>query len=137
MDAVQMIFVYILLGLAFGILGSMGIGGGIILIPVLTLFLKMEQHSAQAANLISFLPMAAFALYFHKKNKVLEYRTAFSLMLPGLIGGLAGAFFAKQTEPELLKRLFGAGLALLSLFRFFSGRKKHKKDENSIFLKHE
>lgn len=43
---------------AAGLLGGMGMGGGTILIPALTIFLGVEQHAAQAANLIAFLPMA-------------------------------------------------------------------------------
>ena len=47
-------------------LGGMGMGGGTVLIPALTVILGVEQHVAQATNLIAFLPMALFTLKIHK-----------------------------------------------------------------------
>ena len=49
---------YLLAGFVSGLFGGMGMGGGTVLIPVLTLFFGVEQHIAQATNLIAFLPMA-------------------------------------------------------------------------------
>ena len=51
-----------------GIIGGMGMGGGTLLIPLLTLAAGVEQHLAQAINLMSFVPMSIVALIIHKKN---------------------------------------------------------------------
>ena len=52
----------IIAGLAGGLIGGTGMGGGTLLIPVLTLLCGFSQHAAQATNLISFIPMAAASL---------------------------------------------------------------------------
>ena len=62
---------YLLVGFLSGMLGGMGMGGGTILIPALTIILGVEQHVAQATNLIAFLPMALFSLKSHKDSGLL------------------------------------------------------------------
>ena len=59
---------FILIGLGSGVLGGMGMGGGTALIPLLTIFTSVHQKTAQAINLISFIPMAVVALFLHVKN---------------------------------------------------------------------
>ena len=51
-----------------GLIGGMGMGGGTLLIPLLTLCAGVEQHLAQAINLIAFVPMSIIAVCIHKKN---------------------------------------------------------------------
>ena len=60
-------------GVLGGVLGGMGMGGGTLLIPLLTIFYKVSQHTAQAVNLISFIPMAVVALIIHIKNKLVDF----------------------------------------------------------------
>ena len=57
--------IHLAAGVLAGLLGGMGMGGGTVLIPVLTIFLGVSQHVAQATNVIAFLPMAALALAVH------------------------------------------------------------------------
>ena len=52
----------ILAGLVSGIISGMGIGGGIILIPILTIFLGFDQKVAQGITLLYFIPTAIFSL---------------------------------------------------------------------------
>lgn len=47
----------------------MGMGGGTLLIPALTLLMGIPQRQAQGVNMLSFLPAAAVALYIHKKRE--------------------------------------------------------------------
>ncbi|AEF17473.1 protein of unknown function DUF81 [Thermoanaerobacterium xylanolyticum LX-11] len=69
-----------IIGFLSGIIGGMGIGGGTILIPSLTIFANIEQHMAQSVNLLSFIPTATIALLYHLKQKnvvlniILNYR---------------------------------------------------------------
>ena len=65
-------FALIISGILSGILGGMGMGGGTILIPVLGIFFGIDQHVAQAVNLISFVPMAAISIAIHLKNGLME-----------------------------------------------------------------
>ena len=54
---------YILLGVIFGIVGGMGLGGGIVLIPCLALLMGQPQHAAQGMTLFAYVPMAASGTY--------------------------------------------------------------------------
>ena len=90
-------------------------GGGTVLIPVLTIFLGVEQHVAQAANLIAFLPMAAFSLSAHAKSGLLKTDGVLPLVIPAVIFSVLGGFAASLLPAELLKKLFGAFLLFLAL----------------------
>ena len=111
---------FALAGLAGGLLGGMGMGGGTVLIPLLSIFMNVDQHAAQALNLISFLPMAVVALVIHFKNGLVEYKKSLFVIVPALLFAVLGCFAAKNTEGELLGKLFGGFLAALSVFQFCS-----------------
>lgn len=74
---------YILAGLASGVISGMGIGGGAILIPALVFFLGMDQHGAQAINLVFFIPTAVIALIIHIRNHKVDFRTAIPVTAAG------------------------------------------------------
>ena len=90
-------------------------GGGTILIPVLTVFMGVEQHVAQATNLIAFLPMAAFTLKIHKENGLLKTQGLLSLVIPAVLASVAAGFVAALLPSVVLKKLFGAFLVALSV----------------------
>lgn len=117
---------FALAGLAGGLLGGMGMGGGKVLIPLLSIFMNVDQHAAQALNLISFLPMAVVALVIHFKNGLVEYKKSLFVIVPALLFAVLGCFAAKNTEGELLGKLFGGFLAALSVFQFCSVFRKEE-----------
>jgi uncharacterized membrane protein YfcA len=115
---------YSIAGLLGGVLGGMGMGGGTVLIPLLSIFYSVGQHSAQAVNLISFIPMAIVALIIHLKNKLIVFKDLLKIIIPGLISCVVGSFLAKQISAEVLKRIFGGFLILLSIIQIFMGFKE-------------
>ena len=60
-----MIFFEILAGVLGGIVAGMGMGGGTLLIPLLSIFLGVAQKEAQLLNVFSFVIMAIFVVYIH------------------------------------------------------------------------
>ena len=64
-----------------GIVGGMGMGGGTLLIPVLTIFFKFNQQNAQGINLLVFIPMSIVAVIIHMKNNLILLVCYFSLIL--------------------------------------------------------
>lgn len=106
---------YLVAGFFSGLIGGMGMGGGTILIPALTIFFGVEQHVAQATNLIAFLPMALFTLGVHKKNGLLRTEGLSVLVIPALLTSVAAGFAAALLPSVLLKKLFGAFLVALSV----------------------
>lgn len=119
-------YVYFLAGFLAGIPGGMGMGGGTLLIPALTVFLCVPQQSAQGLNLLSFLPMSLFALAQHKKNGLLKTEGLWLLILPALLFSALGSLCATALDGELLRKLFGAFLIALALIQFTKEKKSDK-----------
>ena len=102
--------------LAGGVLGGMGMGGGTVLIPLLTLF-GVDQAAAQGINLVSFLPMAALALPVHAKSGLLRWEGLVPLVLSALAFSALGSLLAARLPSALLERGFGGFLIVLALVR--------------------
>ncbi len=118
---------YLLAGFVSGLLGGMGMGGGTVLIPVFTLFFGVEQHIAQATNLIAFLPMAAFSLNVHKKKGLLKTDGVWWIVVPALLTSVAGGFVAAVLSAGILRKLFGAFLVFLAVKGIFAIKVTPKK----------
>ena len=116
-------------GLLSGVISGMGIGGGTILIPALSIFLHVEQHSAQGINLLYFIPTAIISLWVHIKNKNVNFKLARSIILFGVLGAVGGSLLAVVLKGTLLRRLFGIFLFIMGLYEILKKDKKLKKDE--------
>ena len=112
-------------GLAGGVLGGMGMGGGTALIPLLTL-VGVGQAQAQSLNLLSFLPMAALALPVHAKSGLLKGEGLFPLVCSALLFSALGALLAARLPAALLERAFGAFLVALALVRLGRHLRKNR-----------
>lgn len=108
-------FLYALAGFCGGFVGGMGMGGGTLLIPLLTLLLGFSQKQAQAVNLVAFLPMAAVALVIHAKKRRVRFREAIWFLPSGVIVGTLGALIMRSFSGRVLRKSFGAFLVLLAL----------------------
>ena len=100
-----MIVLEIICGILGGIVGGMGMGGGTLTIPLLTIFLKFKQLQAQGVNLIAFLPMSIIALVIHIKNHLVAYKETWLLALVGCVFSLLGALIANHIDGGILKKL--------------------------------
>lgn len=117
---------FALSGLLGGALGGMGMGGGTLLIPILSIFLGVGQHSAQGINLICFIPMAIVSLAIHLKNKLINFNKILLIILPGVATCIIGCFIAKNLSGNILSRCFGGFLVLLSIFQIITELKSEK-----------
>ena len=112
-------FWYAVFGLLGGVFGGMGMGGGTIIIPLLTIFLTVSQKLAQGYNLFSFLIMAVFALYIHYKNKLIDFKSIIVVVIFGVISCVFGAVLTKYIENEILRYVFAVFLVILALIEFY------------------
>lgn len=131
------IFLFIIIGISGGLLGGMGMGGGTLLIPFLTLFTGVEQHLAQSINLIAFIPMSIAALIIHIKNKLVDFKYLLLISLPAVAAGIGAAFLTKIVDGKSLSMYFGIFLMILGVYQlvciavdFFKNRKA-KAGKNS------
>lgn len=122
-------FFYVLAGVVSGIFGGLGMGGGTLLIPILTIFLNFDQKLAQGINLISFLVMALFSLYIHHKNGYIATKHIFYIIIPGVLFSVLGAFLMSLTSSKILKIIFGVFLIFLSIVEFIKVFKKDSRKE--------
>ncbi|MBQ8374569.1 MAG: TSUP family transporter [Clostridia bacterium] len=111
-------FVLLLLGFLGGIPAGMGMGGGTVTIPLLTLFGGVEQKIAQSANLVSFVPAGLASLYIHGKNGLLKTQGAWLCALPAAALSLPAAILANILPGSALSKAFGAFLLVLSFITF-------------------
>lgn len=93
-------------------LSAWGVGGGTLLLLVMTLFLGVEQRTAQGINLLFFLPTAMGALLCHQRNGFLHGKTLKIAIPWGICGALIGAFLATGVDVAVLRRPFGVYLLL-------------------------
>ena len=114
----------LLAGFGTGILSSWGVGGGTLLLLIMTLFLGVDQQMAQGINLLYFLPTAALGLVSHKKNGLLD-RDAFRAAVPwGTVSAAGCAFLATAVDTEILRRPFGIFLLFAAAATMWQTRKK-------------
>jgi uncharacterized membrane protein YfcA len=112
----------VILGLAAGVLSSMvGIGGGIVIVPVLVLVFGLSQHTAQGTTLamLSFPVSLVAAITYHKKGLV-DWRIAMLLCVGFLIGGYFGSKVAVTIPAGTIKKVFAVLMIIIAIkFLFF------------------
>jgi uncharacterized membrane protein YfcA len=112
-----MTFLYILLGLLVGVLsGIVGIGGGIMIVPVLVYFFHMNQHKAQGTSLAALLaPVGALAFWEYYKAGNVDLKAGLLIALGFLVGGYFGGLWAQQLPEIVLRRVFGTLLVMIGI----------------------
>ena len=123
------IFLLILAGVAGGVIGGMGLGGGTLLIPILVFGLKVPARLAAWVNLIVFLPMGVVALIAHGKRGLVDWRAAGRLLVFASIGTFLSLTFVKRVSQGALGKAFGVFLIVLggvSIFLALIGYIKQK-----------
>ncbi len=122
----------IIFGVISGIISSLGIGGGTILIFLLISFSEIEQHIAQGVNLIFFIPTSIVSIFINLKNNNIEKRTALIVSIFGIIGAILGARIAVSIDVKNLKKYFGLFLLIIAFYEIFSLIKFWKKGHNKV-----
>lgn len=109
-----MTLIVLLLGLAVGVLvGLLGIGGGVALVPALVYLLHMDQHLAQGTSLFILLPPVGLgALRGYWKQGQVDLRAGILCAMGMLAGGYFGGLIAVPLASRNLKGLFGCFLIL-------------------------
>lgn len=116
----------IIAGFLSGLIGSMGFGGGGVLIIYLAIFTSTPQITAQGTNLIFFIPCAILAsiIYIFKKQIKIK------VIIPVIAGGITGSIIASNLliffKSEQLAHLFGLFLISIGLYSIFNMLKTRK-----------
>jgi uncharacterized membrane protein YfcA len=98
--------------------GMAGVGGGVILVPLLGLLFAFSQHRAQGTSLVALIPptgLLAFLMY--AKAGYVSWLTG-GLLIPGVFfGGILGAQLAKKIQPRRMRQVFAAILFVLGAWQ--------------------
>ncbi len=116
-----------LCGLGASIISAWGVGGGTLLLLVMTLFLGVDQRTAQGVNLLFFLPTAISALVCHAKNGYLDKPTLKAAVPVAVLAAALGAWIATAVDVEILRKPFGIYL-LASGVSLIWPQKKQKQE---------
>lgn len=122
---VTTILILIIIGLSAGILsGLVGVGGGIIMVPLFVLFLGLTQHNAQGLSLAVMLPPVTFlAVYnYHTAGSGgnIDWRIAVTVSILFIIGGFIGSKIALQIDQRMLRKIFGVFMLLVAVKLIFT-----------------
>ena len=124
----------IIAGILSGIVSGLGLGGGTILIIFLTMQ-NINQHIAQGANLIFFIPTAIIANIVNIKNKNIDIKLGIITTIFGIIGAIIGAKLSLKTDVKNLKKYFGIFILIIAIHEIYTIKKENKKikkDKNNI-----
>lgn len=103
-------------GLLAGFLsGVLGIGGGVVMVPLL-LLVGFSQHEAQGTSLAAMLPpVTLLAVLQYSKGGYVDWKLALVISATFIIGGLFGSKLAVAIDEKLLKRIFGVLMLFIAV----------------------
>lgn len=129
------IVLFVIIGIAGGVMGGMGMGGGTLLIPLLTLLGGVEQHLAQSINLCAFLPMSVAALIVHIRNKLVDVRHILIVAIPAAAASVGASLLSRLVNAKSLSLYFGIFLGVVGVYQLVTAIiaivKEKKEDERS------
>lgn len=103
-----------LAGLLSGLLGSLGMGGGAVLLIYLRALTDTDQLQAQGINLFFFLPIAALSLILHSRKKLVEWKTGLLCALAGIPMAFLGVWLAQLIGSVWLSKGFAVFLLYIA-----------------------
>ena len=110
-----------LIGIAGGFASSLfGVGGGVIFVPLLALFLQMNFHLAVGTSLAAIIPTAVVGTFRHFSHGQVDWRVACLLAVFAAAGAWMGAGVSLQLDVLVLKRIFAVFLVCIALRLFFT-----------------
>lgn len=115
------VLILLLIGLLAGMLsGFVGVGGGIIIVPALVIFLGFTQHGAQGTSLAVLLaPVGVFAVMNYYKAGHIDIRAAIVIGLAFIIGAYFGSKIAISINQEMVKKVFAVFMIAVAVKMLF------------------
>ncbi|MPN26198.1 hypothetical protein SDC9_173622 [bioreactor metagenome] len=122
---------YILAGIGFavGILSGMGVGGGSLLIILLTLLAGVPQRTAQGINLLYFLPTASVAIFIHLHRGNIDKEAALKSSMGGVITAVLFGILAQKIEGDTLRKIFALIIFAAGLSELFTAKSRDNPEE--------
>jgi len=121
--SVSTFIILIIIGLLAGVLsGLVGVGGGILMIPLLIIFLGLTQHEAQGTALFAMLPPIGILAAINYYNEgFVKWEYAIVIAFTFVIGGYLGSKLSLSLPPQMVRRVFGV-IMLLGAIKLISSK---------------
>lgn len=114
-----MVIILIILGVLVGVLASFaGVGGGIIMVPLL-IFLKKTHTQAVGTSFLAILIISAASLFFHNKLNNVIYNWGIYLGIGGIFGAFLGSHLVVQVSQNTFQKIFGIFIILMGIYLIF------------------
>jgi len=112
----QIIVSLILIGILAGVLsGLVGVGGGIIMVPLLVMFFGFNQHQAQGTSLaVLAVPVTAVAVFNYYKEGQINIKYAAVIAVFFVVGSIFGSKLALTLDQKILKKIFAVVLLVIA-----------------------
>lgn len=112
-----LVIALIVIGLVAGILsGILGVGGGVVMVPLMILMLGFNQYEAQGTSLaVLSVPVTFLAAYNYYNEGFVNWKYAGVIAVFFIVGGFVGSKFAVNLDQKTLKRVFGGILLVISV----------------------
>ena len=124
-------WVFVVLGICAGVIsGTLGLGSGTVIVPVLVLLCDFEQKSAQGTALAAMVPMALVGALLYWKNPDIGMNTlVIGLIIFGALAGtLAGAELASRLPSHALRKVFAIFLVIVAVKMFTASPRPEQRD---------
>ena len=129
MEAALIFAMFVALGAAIGFVGALvGIGGGIVAIPMLAIVFDMPQQLAQGTGMVMIVSNVLFAVYGYNKNNKIDFKGVSVALVVNVIVTNFASILAQGVDPILLRRSFAIMLFVLSLLYFWQTRPRKNID---------
>lgn len=121
----EQIIILILIGITAGFVGGMaGIGGGLVIVPLLIMFMGMSQHQAQGTSIGTLvIPIALLAAINYSKAGYINWKFVVFLAVSFMVGSYFGSKLAISLDAKLLKRIFGTVMIIAAIKMYWDSFK--------------
>lgn len=123
----------IIYGIIAGIVTGLGMGGGTILILLLSLFEGLDQHVSQATNLIYFIPTSIAVSLVNIKGKNIDYKLARITIVFGIVGAIIGAVIAKNISSNNLRKYFAIFILIIAIHEIYDLYKEYRNKRKNTY----
>lgn len=91
--------------------------------------MNLEQHIAQATNLLCFIPSALVSVIINSRHKLINFKNAFFIIIFGVLGSICGSIVSQKMPVGTLRKFFGAFLIFISFYEMYSYYKLYIKSK--------
>lgn len=107
--------IILIVGFLAGVLASMGLGGGTVLLLYLRLFTETDQLTAQVMNLIFFIPLGILSVIIYSKKGMIKWRLVLPFCILGSLGAVAGVLLGSVLKAAIVGKLFAVLLIIMGI----------------------